>query len=232
VQELAAITISTNPLVLNTSLSATNTLLQGTVTDTSGNPIADAVILITDAIGETPVMLTTDADGLWETGQLAAGNYTITMQALGYLPPSQGTISLTPGTPQTVNLSFTPVASDDDASSQFFYTLPQGIAQALQTYPCNQPPDESTFQLNVTPADCPCAYQSSFPARQTLDRAQQQMNVAWETWNQAYSDGQANTGANIAISTEWRLVKPTAFHGFFVAAAMGNLLEDVARFIE
>ena len=58
VQELAAITISTNPLVLNTSLSATNTLLQGTVTDTSGNPIADAVILITDAIGETPVIQT------------------------------------------------------------------------------------------------------------------------------------------------------------------------------
>ncbi len=203
VQELAAITVSATPLVENAALSAAATMLQGTATDTSGNPISDALIFVVDSIGETPVSLTTGDDGSFASDQLPPGNYTMTLWAPGYLPPSQGAIALTAGAPRTVDLSFTPIATDDgDSSGQFFYTLAQATADSIGAIPCVQPPDEDIYTKHhdVTPPMCPCAQQATVSLKKALTRAQFQLNTAYQTWEKAAADGKASAGVDAEVT--------------------------------
>ena len=200
--EMADVTAETNPLVLNVSLPAQNTLVQGAAADTSGNPIAQALIFIVDSLGETPIVLTTADDGSWSTAQLPPGNYTMSLQALGYLPPSVGTISVAAGLPQTVNLTFTPAATDDDSqTAQNYYYLAQVLGQGLAAYNCHQPPPEEQFTRSIDRPLCPCAFQASQSAKRALDRATEFLNGAYDDWSLAYANSKAYAGADTAIGT-------------------------------
>jgi hypothetical protein len=77
--------------------------LSGKVTDSAGNPIAEAQIIVSQGSVPAPekVVLTTSA-GLYEWG-LPAGTFTMTVNAIGYQPVSKE-VTITTG--QTVTLDF------------------------------------------------------------------------------------------------------------------------------
>jgi len=196
VQELAGVLVSTNPLVLNAALPAKTTLLEGVATDSSGNPVGGAQLSFVDGLGETPVILITAADGSWSTDQLPPGSYTLTILALGYRPPSLGMIALAAGAPQTLNLSLTPVATDD-SSPDFYRNLELAIAQGFNAVPCKEPLDLGTDYLPINPPKCPCSRLATLDADKSFYRAQNAMANAWEAWKQAYNNGAAVSGADV-----------------------------------
>lgn len=59
--------------------TAGSATIQGTVTDTDGNPLADATV----ALADEPRRMATSADGTYEI-PVAAGNYTLSVSAFGY----------------------------------------------------------------------------------------------------------------------------------------------------
>ena len=68
----------------NTTSEFASSTVSGAVTDTSGNPISNVNIEITDTSdGSTVFTGTTDASGAWST-ELADGNYRVTASASGY----------------------------------------------------------------------------------------------------------------------------------------------------
>ncbi|GAB3958795.1 MFS transporter [Actinoallomurus acanthiterrae] len=60
--------------------------LAGTVRDTDGTPVADAMIVVTDVRGEVVASGVTDAEGGYAFTQVVAGTYTIAVSAEGHRP--------------------------------------------------------------------------------------------------------------------------------------------------
>jgi DHA2 family methylenomycin A resistance protein-like MFS transporter/DHA2 family multidrug resistance protein-like MFS transporter len=60
--------------------------LTGTVRDMDGEPVRDAMVLVTDARGEVVAADTTDADGGYAVTRIAAGTYTVTVSAAAHRP--------------------------------------------------------------------------------------------------------------------------------------------------
>lgn len=81
--------------------------LSGKVTDTAGNPIAEAQIIVTQGSVPAPekVVLTTSA-GLYEWS-LPAGTFTMTVNAIGYQPVSKE-VTITAGQSTTLDFILEP----------------------------------------------------------------------------------------------------------------------------
>jgi hypothetical protein len=67
-------------------------------------PLAGATVTLTDANGNVVATATTDANGNYTLGQLAAGSYTITVSANGYNTQTQS-VTLTNGQAATDNFT-------------------------------------------------------------------------------------------------------------------------------
>ena len=115
-KELTNVVIGAAPLVENAQLAATSTTLQGTVTDTKGQPISGASVLIFDAQGNLVTVASTDTNGAYAITVLPAGTYGVEIESTGYLPsatknvtiPSSGTVagptfSLSPSGVDSIN---------------------------------------------------------------------------------------------------------------------------------
>lgn len=81
--------------------------LSGKVTDTTGNPIAEAQIIVAQGSVPVPekVVLTTSA-GLYEWS-LPAGTFTMTVNAIGYQPASKE-VTITAGQSTTLDFILEP----------------------------------------------------------------------------------------------------------------------------
>ncbi|WP_345443723.1 MFS transporter [Actinoallomurus vinaceus] len=60
--------------------------LVGTVRDVDGEPVRDAMVVVTDASGEVVAADTTDADGGYAVRRIAAGTYTLAVSAAAHRP--------------------------------------------------------------------------------------------------------------------------------------------------
>ena len=100
-KELTNVVLGAAPLVENAQLAATSTTLQGTVTDTKGQPVAGASVLFFDAQGNLITVASTATNGNYAVTVLPAGTYGVEIESTGYLPsattnvtvPSSGTVA-------------------------------------------------------------------------------------------------------------------------------------------
>jgi acid phosphatase len=82
---------------------ATSGQIRGTVTNSSGSPIAGATITLTGGVISTSKSLTTSSTGAYSSGWIPVGNYTVKAQS-GSLSKTQ---NVTLGTGQTLTVNFT-----------------------------------------------------------------------------------------------------------------------------
>jgi uncharacterized repeat protein (TIGR01451 family) len=191
VAELAKVLISSNSAPLNAALAATNTLVQGIVTDTAANPIAKAQVSIVDTnTGETLALVVSADDGTWSITQLPPGAYTVAASALGYLAPPAATMTLAAGAPQAVSSVLTPAATDD-----FFVNVSHAIGTALFRISGVPQPKWRDFKYEP-PVDCECARQ----AFQKLQWWKQLVNRTFSSWEDAYNDNATITGGSAGVA--------------------------------
>ena len=110
--ELTGVVVSGSSCTVNGTLAAKSTLLQGTVTDSTGHPMVEATVTVVNSRGETMFVATTAIDGTWSTDELPPGNYTATASAIGYQTASVA-VSLAAGSSQAVSLTVAAAATDD-----------------------------------------------------------------------------------------------------------------------
>lgn len=100
-------TVPASPDGVSPDSNVVEATLSGKVSDTAGNPIAEAQIIVTNGSVPVPekVVLTT-SEGLYEWG-LPAGTFTITVNANGYVSASKE-ITITAGQPSTLDFTLEP----------------------------------------------------------------------------------------------------------------------------
>jgi hypothetical protein len=99
--------------------------LDGTVSaETGGAPVPDALVTAEDAQGQTFSALT-DASGYY-TQTLAAGTYTVTAAAFGYLPAPSVSIEILTDTVTTRDFQLTPIAEIQINPGSLTATILQG----------------------------------------------------------------------------------------------------------
>jgi hypothetical protein len=77
---LSALSASVGPLQAQTATGA----LHGQVTDPSGAAIAGASVIMTPAAAGSPIVVQSDAQGLYDFKTLPSGKYTLTVAATGF----------------------------------------------------------------------------------------------------------------------------------------------------
>jgi hypothetical protein len=194
ITELANAAVGTNAFTLNASLAATDTLVQGTITDATGNPIAGVRVSLVDAnTGESLVSVATANDGTWATAQLPPGSYSISVSAVGYLAPAPTALTLAAGVSQTLAAIVTPVATDD--APGFFYGVSQQIGTIIFNLTGVTQPVRSSY-YPMPPLNCDCAFSAFMNAFKAGDRAEQ----AFQYWQEQYDANAAITGASAGVA--------------------------------
>lgn len=107
-----------------TVLSQQSTVLSGTVSASSGQPVANAKISVTNAPGGQPVTATTDAGGKYSLPPLAPGSYTLSISAPGF-SGKETQAAINGAGHQTLDLTLTPASSSQQ-------NLPNAPAAASQ----------------------------------------------------------------------------------------------------
>jgi Carboxypeptidase regulatory-like domain len=77
--------------------------LSGTVTDSSGSPVVNAEVSVSDVFTGQTVVTETDASGRYSVPKLGPGDYEVTAVAEGF-PTSKSRVTISAGTSQTLNL--------------------------------------------------------------------------------------------------------------------------------
>jgi Carboxypeptidase regulatory-like domain len=90
--------------------------LSGTVTDSSGSPVAKAKINVSNVFSGQTAETQTDASGRYSVSKLGPGNYEVTALADGF-PTSKSRVTLAAGATQTLNLQLEGSASKAAAQS-------------------------------------------------------------------------------------------------------------------
>jgi uncharacterized repeat protein (TIGR01451 family) len=195
---LANVLAATDSAALNAALAATNTPVQGTVTDTAANPVANAQVSMVDTnTGETLAQAVTAADGTWSTAQLPPGAYGIAISALGYLAPPPTTIALAAGVPQVVASVVTPAATDEvpGGVTGFFVMLSQIIGTGLFEATEIPRPKMKPY-LQLPDVKCVCAVKAFAAAL----RAEEKMVNAYNYWQGQFDADATVTGASAGIA--------------------------------
>ena len=112
-QEITAVTVNGNPFTINLALPAATTGLQGVVTDASGLPLANTSISVVNSLGESVLTLLSNGIGAYSTTALAPGTYTVEAVRSGYYSAQAMHVTVSNGTPATVNLGLIAAATDD-----------------------------------------------------------------------------------------------------------------------
>src|ERR1700676_864138 len=86
------------------SAQVTGATILGTVTDSSGAVIPNAVVFIKNLATGVTRSLTTDAAGFYTAPNLLAGSYEVTVKAPGFATQVQSGITLTVGAQQVLDL--------------------------------------------------------------------------------------------------------------------------------
>ena len=85
-------------------------MIQGTVVDTDGRPVADARVMVVEAPAPAPgVALLTETDGRFVLGAPGTGRYRLAVHADGY-EPAEVDVEVHGGEDATVHLQLRPVA--------------------------------------------------------------------------------------------------------------------------
>ncbi|MFC5137598.1 MFS transporter [Actinomycetospora rhizophila] len=79
------VTVDGTPVRRDVALARVTTL-GGRVTEADGTPVPGATVTVTDGAGGVVGVRRSDADGLWDAGEIAAGAYTLTVLAPGRAP--------------------------------------------------------------------------------------------------------------------------------------------------
>ncbi len=92
-------------LLLSTPICAQNSgaTLSGTVSDSSGAPVAGAKVSVSNVFTGQTVETRTDASGHYSVSKLGPGNYEVTAVADGF-PTSKSKVTIAAGAAQTLNL--------------------------------------------------------------------------------------------------------------------------------
>src|SRR5439155_14793466 len=98
----AALALLGTPAVLGAQSQATTGIIRGVVADPSGNPVANATVLLHEAQTNFTRTLTTDAAGNFAGTLLPLGTYDVTVRSVGYAEVKQTGIAL--GVGETVAL--------------------------------------------------------------------------------------------------------------------------------
>ncbi len=202
ITKLSGVSLSPSSATLNATLSASAGLLQGTVTDTSGEPLGGVVLSFVDSGGDVLTSVTTAYDGTWSTSQLPPGTCWLTVLALNYGPVPTQMLTFTGGAPQTLNLTLSAVATDDQNQSIYgdegnWYNLGIGIANALSKIPCAEP--LTPLHFPPVPADCDCANNATLDLYKNVIRADNEMYNAYFKCVVAYRTGSAVSGGDQAV---------------------------------
>jgi len=91
--------------------------LSGTVTDTSGAPVAGATITVTQRGRSQSRALTTDAAGRFRAAQIPVGRYTVEISADGYDAYSDANVAVTIGSPADYRFTIGRAGASSDATS-------------------------------------------------------------------------------------------------------------------
>jgi hypothetical protein len=98
-----ALALTTNPLRAQDAGATVN----GRVTDSSGNPVANTIVVIRNSVTGASTEAQTDAAGMYSVPGLAAGDYEVSASAEG-IGSNASKITLAAASQQTVNLGLTP----------------------------------------------------------------------------------------------------------------------------
>ncbi len=90
--------------------------ISGTVTDSSGSPVANARITVSNVFTGQAAETQTDASGRYSVPKLGPGNYEVTAVAEGF-PTSKARVALAAGAAQTLNLQLEGTSSNNTAQS-------------------------------------------------------------------------------------------------------------------
>ncbi|MGA2659692.1 MAG: carboxypeptidase regulatory-like domain-containing protein, partial [Verrucomicrobiota bacterium] len=200
ITKLSGVSVGPSSATLNATLSASAGLLQGTVTDTSGEPLGGVALSFVDSGGDVLTSVTTAFDGTWSTSQLPPGTCWLTVLALNYGPVPTQMLTFTGGAPQTLNLALSAVATDDEnifAGEDVWYNLGIGIANALSKVPCVEPLTPQRYP--PVPAECTCAYNATLDLYKNVIRMENQMWDAYLKAEIAYRTGSAVSGSDQAV---------------------------------
>src|SRR5512146_2685769 len=77
--------------------------LSGTVNDSSGSPVANAKISVSNVFTGQTAETKTDTSGRYSVSKLGPGNYEVTAVAEGY-PTTKSKVAIAAGVAQTLNL--------------------------------------------------------------------------------------------------------------------------------
>jgi hypothetical protein len=97
--------------------------ISGTVTDSSGAPVAHAAITISNVFSGQTAETHTDASGRYSVAKLGPGNYEVTAVAEG-LPTSKSRVALAAGATQILNLQLEGTSSNNTNAAQSSGTEP------------------------------------------------------------------------------------------------------------
>jgi len=201
IAELAKFLVSANSAALNAALAPTNTLVQGTVTDTAANPVANAQVSVVDTnTGEALTWAVSAVDGTWSTAQLPPGTYAVAVSALGYLGPPATTITLAPGVPLVVSSVLTSAATDESPGgvTGYFVMESQLIASTLFALTgTDRPVLREFFQEPPLDTSCACAIKAYL----ALSDAKRKALGAFDNWQGLYDADTTITGASVGIAS-------------------------------
>ena len=88
--------------------------ISGTVTDSSGSPVANAKVTVSNVFSGQAAETQTDASGRYNVPKLGPGNYEVTAVAEGF-PTSKSRVALAAGATQTLNLQLEGTSSNNTA---------------------------------------------------------------------------------------------------------------------
>jgi autotransporter-associated beta strand protein len=203
--ELTGVVVKGNSSVLSGTLSAKSTVVHGTVSDSSGRPLARATVTVVNGLGETMYAAMTAADGTWATDELPPGNYTVTVSATGY-HAAPAALALAVGVPQSVPSVHWAIATDDyenDALAGFLGFLSAGYGRWSPTNSAaraqlDPPPKKMGLhdQMPPQPAGVP-----ALPAYLAAFRAHDNVVATYEAWESA--DDSWNTTIGSCALVKW-----------------------------
>ena len=185
--ELTGVVVSGSSCTVNGTLAAKSTLLQGTVTDSTGHPMVEATVTVVNSRGETMFVATTAIDGTWSTDELPPGNYTATASAIGYQTASVA-VSLAAGSSRAVSLTVAAAATDDAWASNTVAGFLGYVSQLWYssnnlylTNPSDPTPKMIGLQNQMPPQPVGTA---AWPAWSAAYRAHDNLVNAYERWEQ------------------------------------------------
>ena len=107
---LLAASLAVLPGRLHAQAQATTGVIRGTVTDSGGRPLADAVVTLRNAETNAERTLTTNSSGVYVGTLLRVGTYSASARALGFQEAQRSDIGLRLGEAAEVNFALIPQA--------------------------------------------------------------------------------------------------------------------------